>query len=137
MTIEKLMDLVVGLLVVGIPAIVIGYITLHRLLGRVEKTVGVLVQRMNDSCQLFQNQIDALHREKDRILGEADREHERIESMILTIDREVKDYQSKFHVRSEDIIRITASLENLTNRVAGLQVEVSSLRDEVRHNGKS
>lgn len=124
---DKLLDLVVILLGVGIPAVVTGFIMMFRKFGKVEKSLATVGGHMANSCRMFQQQLDALHREKDRILDDADREHTRMEGLIGALDREVRDYQSKFHVRSEDIVRILEHLDGLDRRIEALDKRMSTI----------
>lgn len=113
--------------------IVMVFRSLSKSLG-IEKNVGIMVQKLDDSCEAFQRQINRLNQEKDRILAEGDKEHTRIEKLILNLEDKVEDYQSKFHVRSEDIVWIKATLEATNREVSNLSEEVTALRDEVRNN---
>ena len=129
---EKLVDFLLLLLNSAVAGLVIVVFRLLSKTGGIEAQLSQLLQKLSDNCEAFQRQINALHREKDRILDDADAEHRRIENLVVVLGHRVDEYQSKFHVRSEDIVRISGKLDQLDSKIEMLNEEVCSLRTEVR-----
>jgi peptidoglycan hydrolase CwlO-like protein len=129
---EKLFDFLLLLLNGAVAGLVIIVFRLLSKTSAIEAQNGVIMQKLTDNCEAFQRQINALNHEKDRILVDADKEHERIENLVVVLGHRVDDYQSKFHIRSEDIVRINGKLDQLDSKLELLNDEVGLLRTEVR-----
>ncbi len=136
MTFDKLGDLLVLILNGAIIGLAILVFRMYGHSRDTKESVAVIAEKMAQACNNFHEQLQAIHREKDIILTEAKQKHENIALRFEHLEGEIHEYQSKFHVRSEDIVKISANLESLNVRVANLQTEVGNFGRELK-NGRT
>ncbi len=125
---------------VGLLGIAGGFLGSNLTMGRAVSRLAERIGSLETALELDQKRTDdrfvGLTNDKNRILVDADREHERIEGAILKLEQEVRTCQSRCGRRAEDYTRASCSVQHLSDQIESLEkrvaMEIAAIRTDIQ-----